>query len=141
MKVNIRKAVDDDAPALSGLLDQLRGHPVSVAGIASHLRMITNDGNRTILVVEDGAIVGMAVVNLIFKLPKVEAHIDEVVVSERARGKGYGQSLLQACETWAWDHGADIIELTSRPSREAANAMYQKLGYEIRETNVYNKKR
>lgn len=28
-------------------------------------------------------------------------------------------------------------ELTSNPKREVANQMYQKLGFKIRETNVY----
>ena len=33
--------------------------------------------------------------------------------------------------------GAKTIDLTSRPSREAANRLYQRLGFEMRETNVY----
>ncbi len=138
---NVREALDSDAPDLCGLLSDLRGYAVPVTGIVDQLQAIVRDDNRTVLVVEDDEIVGMAVVNLLFKLPKVEARIDEVVVSEQARGKGYGKLLMKGCEIWAWDHGADTIELTSRPSREAANTIYQKLGYHIRETNVYNKER
>jgi ribosomal protein S18 acetylase RimI-like enzyme len=29
------------------------------------------------------------------------------------------------------------VDLTSRPSREAANRLYQRIGFERRETNVY----
>jgi ribosomal protein S18 acetylase RimI-like enzyme len=33
--------------------------------------------------------------------------------------------------------GARTVDLTSRAGREAANRLYQKLGFELRETNVY----
>lgn len=90
---------------------------------------------------EGGRLVGMTVVNMVQTLAKREARIDEVVVSPEHRGKGYGSKLMQASQTWAFDNGADVIEFTSRPSRKTANALYQKLGYELRETNVYHRKR
>ncbi|MFM8266127.1 MAG: GNAT family N-acetyltransferase, partial [Acidimicrobiia bacterium] len=33
--------------------------------------------------------------------------------------------------------GATTVELTSRPSREAANRLYQRIGFVRRDTNVY----
>jgi ribosomal protein S18 acetylase RimI-like enzyme len=37
----------------------------------------------------------------------------------------------------AADAGVRDVELSSNPSREAANRLYQRLGFERRETNVY----
>ena len=54
-----------------------------------------------------------------------------------ARGEGIGEQLTEAAIAEARRRGARTIDLTSRPSREAANALYQKMGFELRETNVY----
>lgn len=140
--MQIREAEMGDVREVSMLLEAFRGRPTEESSIASQLNAVVQDKSRTVLLISDeGLTVGMAVVNLIFKLPKVEARIDEVFVAQGNQGRGYGRTLMEACEQWAWDHGADSIELTSRPSREAANALYQKLGYQLRQTNVYNKKR
>ena len=75
---------------------------------------------------------------VVFKTPTgTRAWIEDVVVSEGMRGKGIGKMLIsQAIET-AKTHGAKKIDLTSSPTREAANALYQKLGFDFRDTNVY----
>ena len=67
----------------------------------------------------------------------VRAWIEDVVVDKSARGMGVGEALTSAAISKARELGARSIELTSRPSREAANALYQKLGFVPRETNVY----
>jgi ribosomal protein S18 acetylase RimI-like enzyme len=63
--------------------------------------------------------------------------IEDVVVDESLRGKGIGKSLMLFAIDYAKSLGAKSIELTSRPSRVAANHLYQKMGFGIRETNVY----
>jgi ribosomal protein S18 acetylase RimI-like enzyme len=63
--------------------------------------------------------------------------IEDVVVDERARGRGVGRSLTTASIEGARAAGARTVELTSRAARVEANAMYQRLGFEQRETNVY----
>lgn len=137
-----RTATPDDLPRITELLAELRERDVEASSIEQQLLAILDDPRRTIIVVtHDEQVVGMAVLNLVYKLPKVECRIDEVIVSSDARGHGYGRELIEACEAWAWQQQADVIEFTSRPSREAANALYQKLGFEIRETNVYMKVR
>jgi ribosomal protein S18 acetylase RimI-like enzyme len=65
------------------------------------------------------------------------ALIEDVVVDEAARGQGVGQALILRAVELAADAGARSVELTSRPSRVAANRLYQSLGFEPRETNVY----
>jgi ribosomal protein S18 acetylase RimI-like enzyme len=67
----------------------------------------------------------------------VRAWIEDVVVDEAARGAGVGAALNQAALRVAGERGARTVDLTSRPSREAANRLYQRLGFTPRETNVY----
>jgi ribosomal protein S18 acetylase RimI-like enzyme len=63
--------------------------------------------------------------------------IEDVVVDESQRGKGIGRELTLFAIDFAKSKGYKAIELTSRPSRIAANQLYRKLGFVIRETNVY----
>jgi ribosomal protein S18 acetylase RimI-like enzyme len=62
-----------------------------------------------------------------------------VIVDSSVRGQGGGEALTQAALDYAAAAGAKTVELTSRPSREAANRLYQRMGFEIRITNVYRK--
>ncbi len=95
---------------------------------ACHL-LIARDG--------DGTIVGTLTL-AVFRIPTgLRAWIEDVVVDEAARGKGVGAALTNAAIRVANGRGARTVDLTSRPSREAANRLYQRLGFVARETNVY----
>jgi ribosomal protein S18 acetylase RimI-like enzyme len=84
-----------------------------------------------------GDIVGSLTLAL-FRVPTgVRAWIEDVVVDEVARGTGTGSALVNAALERATLAGARTVDLTSRPSREAANRLYRRLGFESRETNVY----
>jgi ribosomal protein S18 acetylase RimI-like enzyme len=73
-----------------------------------------------------------------FRVPTgLLAWIEDVVVDEVARGTGAGEALVTAALERARLAGAKSVDLTSRPSREAANRLYQRLGFESRSTNVY----
>ena len=73
-----------------------------------------------------------------FRIPTgVRAWIEDVVVDESARGHGVGEALNRAALNEAKRRGAITVELTSRPSREAANRLYLRLGFVQRETNIY----
>jgi ribosomal protein S18 acetylase RimI-like enzyme len=96
-------------------------------------------GESTVLFAarSDGEIVGLLTL-AIFRIPTaLRAWIEDVVVDERARGKGVGGALNQAALAEAKRRGAKTVDLTSRPSREAANRLYQRLGFVRRDTNVY----
>jgi ribosomal protein S18 acetylase RimI-like enzyme len=67
----------------------------------------------------------------------VRASIEDVVVSEEARGQGCGEALSRVALEAAAAAGARTVDLTSRPSREGANRLYQRLGFRPRDTNVY----
>jgi len=82
-------------------------------------------------------IVGILTI-VIYDIPSgTKVWIEDVVVDESQRGKGFGKELLLFAINFARSTGAESIELTSRPSRIAANQLYQKSGFVIRETNVY----
>lgn len=73
-----------------------------------------------------------------FRIPTgVRAWIEDVVVDGTARGKGVGEALSREAIRIAIERGARTVELSSRPSREAANRLYRRIGFQIRETNVY----
>ncbi len=79
-----------------------------------------------------------AMVLVVFPLPTGQrAWIEDVVVDESARGKGVGEALNRRAIELATAAGARTIDLTSRPSREAANRLYLRLGFEQRATNLY----
>jgi ribosomal protein S18 acetylase RimI-like enzyme len=85
----------------------------------------------------DGAIVGTLTL-VTFRIPTgVRAWIEDVVVDDVARGHGVGDLLNRFALDLARAKGAKTVDLTSRPSREAANRLYQRIGFEPRDTNVY----
>ena len=74
----------------------------------------------------------------VFRIPTgLRAWIEDVVVDEAARGRGVGETLNRAAIEWARRECATTVDLTSRPSREAANRLYRRLGFQERATNVY----
>jgi ribosomal protein S18 acetylase RimI-like enzyme len=84
-----------------------------------------------------GAVVGMLTL-AVFRIPTgLRAWIEDVVVDEAARGQGVGAELTNAAIRLANQRGARTVDLTSRPLREAANRLYQRLGFVQRDTNVY----
>lgn len=77
----------------------------------------------------------------LFRIPTgLRAWIEDVVVDDAARGQGLGEALTRAALDRARQMGAKTVDLTSRPSREAANRLYQRVGFELRTTNVYRYK-
>ncbi len=86
---------------------------------------------------DDGTVLGSLTL-VTFRIPTgMRAWIEDVVVDEAARGGGVGDALNRAALDAARARGCKTVDLTSRPSREAANRLYQRLGFEARDTNVY----
>jgi len=104
---------------------------VAMAGSEASVLLIARDPER------GGEIVGSLTLAM-FRIPTgLRAWIEDVVVDESARGRGVGEALNQAALARARDAGCRTVDLTSRPSREAANRLYQRIGFTLRETNVY----
>ncbi|HKW95635.1 MAG TPA: GNAT family N-acetyltransferase [Methylomirabilota bacterium] len=105
------------------------------------IREIVEAEASTVLIARDGRdngqIVGLLTL-VVFRIPTgVRAWIEDVVVDEAVRGRGAGEALNRAAIRRALELGAWTVELTSRPSREAANRLYQRLGFVRRDSNVY----
>jgi ribosomal protein S18 acetylase RimI-like enzyme len=103
------------------------------------LAAIVSSSSSVLFVARDpaGTIVGSLTLAH-FRVPTgVRAWIEDVVVDEARRGTGIGEALVAAAKERARAEGAKSVDLTSRPSREDANRLYQRLGFEARTTNVY----
>lgn len=85
----------------------------------------------------DSAIIGVATLSLVRAPTGVHARLEDVVVDEAARGQGVGAALTEETIRLAREMGANYLALTSNPRREAANRLYQRLGFKRWETNVY----
>lgn len=100
-------------------------------------RIVESESTLLLLAEDDGVIVGSLTLAL-FRIPTgLRAWIEDVVVDGAARGKGVGEALNRFALDEAKRRGATTVDLTSRPSREAANRLYQRLGFVKRDTNVY----
>jgi ribosomal protein S18 acetylase RimI-like enzyme len=86
---------------------------------------------------EDKQIVGMLTIGTYIIPSGTKVWIEDVVVDESQRGKGFGKEMTLFAIGFAKSLGAESIELTSKPSRITANRLYKNLGFVLRETNVY----
>ena len=122
--------------AINGLLPQLS--PSAVALDESDLRnIVDSESTKLFLAIDEDGVFGMLSLVLFRISTGRKAWVEDVVVDEKARGRGVGKLLTEHAIQVAREHGAHSVDLTSRPSREAANALYQRVGFEQRETNVY----
>jgi ribosomal protein S18 acetylase RimI-like enzyme len=131
-------SVDADlVAALRGLIGQLS--PSATPPTEEHVREILDSSATRLLVArgDEGAVIGSLTL-VAFRIPTgVGVWIEDVVVDEAARGQGTGEALVREAIRLAEGAGAGSVNLTSRPDRVAANRLYQRLGFEPRETNVY----
>lgn len=100
--------------------------------------LVASEASTLLLAVDDDGTVLGSLTLAVFRIPTgLRAWIEDVVVDGAARGRGVGEALNQAALDRARAAGATTVDLTSRPSREAANRLYQRLGFKARTTNVY----
>jgi ribosomal protein S18 acetylase RimI-like enzyme len=130
------EVTDELASAFARLIPQLsRSSPPPTA--AELAEMVQSPTTNVLIARLDGAVVGTLTL-VTFRIPTgVRAWIEDVVVDDSARGHGVGDQLNQFAIDLARSKGAKTVDLTSRPSREAANRLYQRIGFQPRETNVY----
>jgi ribosomal protein S18 acetylase RimI-like enzyme len=122
--------------AFARLIPQLSSSspPPTAAELAE---MIDSPASDVLVAYEGDDVLGTLTL-VTFRIPTgVRCWIEDVVVDGAARGKGVGDALNRAALDLARERGAKTVDLTSRPSREAANRLYQRIGFVARETNVY----
>ena len=139
MKVSIAAPADADAltEALARLVPQLSksNPPPSLDDVRAMLEhpAVT----QFVATDDDGTIVGVSTL-AVFPIPTARrAWVEDVIVEGSLNGQGIGRQLTEAMLARARELGCRTVDLTSRPSREAANHLYQKVGFELRDTNVY----
>jgi GNAT superfamily N-acetyltransferase len=122
--------------AFERLLPQLSA--VAIPDADGIQRIIDHDATTLLLAHDiDGGIVGMLTLATFATPTGVRSWIEDVVVDERSTGRGIASALINAATDVATRLGARTVDLTSRPSREAANRLYLRLGFDRRDTNVY----
>jgi ribosomal protein S18 acetylase RimI-like enzyme len=134
--IDIITTVDDTiVAAFARLQPQLsKSAPPDRAALTA---IVEQPGTRLLVFRDGGEILGTLTLTL-YRIPTgLQARIDDVVVDEAARGKGAGEALSRKAIELAREAGAKNVTLTSRPSREAANRLYQRIGFIPIETNVY----
>lgn len=125
-----------DMEQLNLLIPQLSGsaQPMTQTEFAE---IINSSATHLYVAEENHIILGMLSL-AIFPIPTgVRAWVEDVVVKTEARGKGVGKLLTLHAISESKKFGAVSLDLTSRPSREIANKLYQAVGFDVRETNVY----
>ena len=137
--VQLKKA---DASVLADICRLLKQLSTQI-GTATHstLKKMLGNPDIEIWVARDGArIVGMGTLIVLHKLYVISSNAEDIVVDEEYRGQGLGMALMKKLLERARAHRAERVEFTSNPSRVAGNTMYQRLGFEKRDTNVYRLK-
>jgi ribosomal protein S18 acetylase RimI-like enzyme len=132
----VHQVTDELVAAVGRLLPQLSGSAAALN--ADELTRIIGHQAISLLVARgEHGIVGMLTL-VTYPLPSgLRARIEDVVVDRDARGHGVGTALTMAALDLARQQGARSVDLTSRASRVEANRLYQQLGFQLRDSNVY----
>lgn len=141
MHIERQTAVTDElVEAFRRLMPQLSSSN-SAPTRAELAEMIESPAITLLVARNDGGEIVGSLTLAMFRIPTGRrAWIEDVVVDSAQRGRGIGEALTREALAVAKAAGATTVDLTSRPSREAANRLYQRVGFEKRETNVYRYK-
>ena len=126
---------DDLVRAFARLIPQLSTSPPPAS---EELQAIVDNEHSVLFVARDGDTVVGSLTLACYRIPTgFKAWIEDVVVDESVRGQGVGEALNRAALDEARRRGAKNVSLTSRSTREAANRLYQRLGFAPYDTNLY----
>lgn len=137
--VRVTTVTDDLENAFARLIPQLK--LASPPPSRKELEALVASDSSILLIVrypgEQAAITGILTL-ILYRVPTgIRARVEDVVVDEALRGKGIGEALVRYALNMAREAGADGVALTSNPKRDAANRLYQRLGFKPWETNLY----
>jgi ribosomal protein S18 acetylase RimI-like enzyme len=137
VEVEVLDTVTDEVvEAFGRLLPQLsRSAPqLDAAGIAA----VADAEAATVLLARSGGKIIGTLTLITFDIPTgTRAWIEDVVVDEAAGRHGAGTALVLEALRLAGEAGARTVDLTSRPSREAAGRLYEKTGFVQRDSRLY----
>ena len=132
----VREATDEVTGALRTLVPQL-STSAAVPDQAAVQRIVGSQATTLLAARLDGKIVGFLAL-VMFPIPTgLRAWIEDVIVDEAARGRGIGEALTQRALALAEEAGVRTVDLTTRPAREAAGRLYERVGFAVRSTRNY----
>jgi GNAT superfamily N-acetyltransferase len=131
-EIDIRGASPADAPEIAELLHQL-GYAVDAHQAGDRLALLAREPENKVLVAADfdGSVIGLIALNscIMLQQPRPVARITTLVVHDRARRRGVGRMLIEACAQTARVAGCEVLELTSSMRRVDAHAFYRSIGF------------
>ncbi|MFJ8024845.1 GNAT family N-acetyltransferase [Streptomyces sp. NPDC096311] len=131
-----REASQELVDAFGRLLPQLSS-TADPLGYEAIDRMVTCDATTVLVARTSDEIVGTLTLVLLPLPSGLRARVEDVVVDSVARGRGVAGLLTQEALRIAREAGARTVDLTSRPDRAAANRLYERLGFQARQSTVY----
>lgn len=135
--VEVKDFIPAYTDAVQKLLEKLTNRPVKLTGTTLR-EIISQENTHLFFLLADQEIAGMLTVGIYHSPTGGKAWIEDVVVDEKYRGQGLSKQLVTHAVRFVKEQqGIPLIMLTSNPTRIAANKLYQKLGFEQKQTNVY----
>jgi ribosomal protein S18 acetylase RimI-like enzyme len=132
----VREPSDEVVSAFARLLPQL-SRSAPPLDHATLTRVLSHDANTLFLARMDGQIVGTLTLVMVPIPSGLRARIEDVVVDTSARGCGVGTALTVAAIEHARVANARTLDLTSRPERDSAGRLYERLGFRERDSRIY----
>jgi GNAT superfamily N-acetyltransferase len=125
--------------AMQRFLDQLTSHPMTLTE-PMFRQLLESANSHLFFLMKDEQIAGMLTVGIYHSPTGGKAWIEDVVVDETFRGQGLSKLLVAHAIEFVKSKQIPLLMLTSNPKRIAANKLYQAMGFERKETNVYRMK-
>ena len=127
---------EDFVKAIQSLLAQLTSSPVSFEQHDLE-QLVASPSSRLFFIYCEGQIAGMLTLGSYLTPTGPKTWVEDVVIDEHFRGRSLGKKLMEFAIAEAGKIRANQLMLTSKPARVAANALYQAVGFESKQTNVY----
>ena len=125
--------------AMQRFLDQLTSSPMTLTEEMFH-QLLVSSNSHLFFLLKDEQIAGMLTVGIYHSPTGGKAWIEDVVVDASFRGQGLSKLLVAHAIEFTKSKQIPLLMLTSNPKRVAANKLYQTMGFERKETNVYRMK-
>lgn len=125
--------------AMQRFLNQLTTSPMVLTESMFH-QLLDSENSHLFFIIKDEQIAGMLTVGIYHSPTGGKAWIEDVVVDETFRGQGLSKVLVAHAIEFVKSQQIPLLMLTSNPKRIAANKLYQAMGFERKETNVYRMK-
>lgn len=136
---NVSEVTQELCEALQRLIPQLGVHKVPPT--LDELNALIESEASALLIArypnENSSIMGILCL-VVYRVPTgLRSIIEDVIVDETMRRRGIGEALMCRAIELAREIGVENVALTSNAQREAANQLYQSMGFELRKTNPY----